>query len=102
MLSARGYIIRQVEASPKLHKPQSPAKIKQMTTQTIVKKLNREIETLQDDVKQVKKVLFSTLYDTEGEYKESFIKKILTRSKRSSPYHFLDKKGFLKHVRSAK
>jgi len=73
-----------------------------MITQAIVKKLNREIETLQDDVKHVKKVLFSTLYDTEGEYKEYFVKKILTRSKKPSPYRFLDKKGFLKHVRSAK
>ena len=73
-----------------------------MTTQTIVKKLNRDVEALQDDVKQVKKVLFSTLYDTEGEYKESFVKKILTRSQKPSPYRFLDKKGFLKHVRSAK
>ena len=73
-----------------------------MTTQTIVKKLNREVEALQDDVAQVKKVLFSTLYDTEGEYKESFVKKILARSKRAAPYRFTTKENFLKHVRSAK
>lgn len=73
-----------------------------MTTQTIVKKLNREVENLQDDIRQVKKVLFSTLYDTEGEYKESFIKKVLARSKEPAKYSLTDKESFLKHVHSAK
>ncbi|MBI3589744.1 MAG: hypothetical protein HY093_05040 [Candidatus Liptonbacteria bacterium] len=73
-----------------------------MTTQTIVKKLNREVESLQSDVRQVKKVLFSTLYDTEGEYKESFIKKVLARSKEPAKYRFTSKAEFLKHVRSSK
>ncbi|MEK7138338.1 MAG: hypothetical protein AAB787_02400 [Patescibacteria group bacterium] len=73
-----------------------------MTTQTIVKKLNREVEDLQNDVRQVKKVLFSTLYDTEGEYKESFVKKVLTRSKESANHRFSSKAEFLKHVRASK
>ena len=73
-----------------------------MTTQTIVKKLNQEVEALRNDVKQVKKVLYSALYDTEGEYKEIFIKKILSRSKKSAPYRFSSKDSFLKHARSSK
>lgn len=73
-----------------------------MTTQTIVKKLNREVENLQNDVRQVKKVLFSALYDTEGEYKESFVKKVLARSKEPAKHRFLTKADFLKHVRSSK
>ena len=73
-----------------------------MTTQTIVKKLNREVENLQNDVRQVKKVLFSALYDTDGEYKESFVKKILARSKEPANYRFTSKSEFLKHVRSSK
>jgi len=73
-----------------------------MTTQTAVKKLNRELATLQDDVKQVKKVLFSSLYDTEGEYRESFVKKALARSKEPAQHQFTGKSEFLKHVRATK
>ncbi len=73
-----------------------------MTPQAVIKKLNQEVETLKNDVKQVKKVLYSALYDTEGEYKETFVKKILSRSKKPAPYRFSSKDSFLKHARSAK
>lgn len=74
-----------------------------MTTQVLIKKLNREVTELKGDVREMKRFLFAPLKDTEGEYKGSFIKKILGRSQSKEPfYKFLDKGSFLMHVRSKK
>ncbi len=74
-----------------------------MSTQILIKKLNREVEGLKDDVREMKKFLFVPLRDSEGDYKESFVKKIFVRSQSRGPFHkFINKESFLNHVRSKK
>ncbi|MFY9462693.1 MAG: hypothetical protein WAP52_00720 [Candidatus Sungiibacteriota bacterium] len=74
-----------------------------MTTATLVKKLNREIGVLQKDIREIKKVVFAPLVDPEGEYRPSFVKKVLERTNERGPlYRFTTKEAFLKHVRSYK
>jgi len=54
-------------------------------------------------VRAIKSFLFTPLKDPEGEYRESFIKKMLSRTQSRGPfYKFTDKESFLKHVRSRK
>ncbi len=74
-----------------------------MSTQILIKKLNQEVEELKDDVHEMKKFLFAPLRDSEGDYKESFVKKMLVRSQGCGPfYKFASKESFLNHVRSKK
>ncbi len=74
-----------------------------MTTELLVKKLNKEVGTLKREVNEMKKFFFAPLKDPEGEYKKSFIKKMLSREASKGPfYRFTDKESFLKHVRSKK
>jgi hypothetical protein len=73
-----------------------------MTTQTLIRKLNKEVSDLQKDMSVVKKMLFAAS-DPEGKYKASFVKKILKRSaSRGLVYRFTTKEAFLHHVRSPK
>jgi len=73
-----------------------------MTTQTLVRKLNKEVFILRKDIEDVKKVLFAASRDPEGEYRPVFIKKMLKRmSSRGPVYRFTTKEAFLRHVRSA-
>lgn len=72
-----------------------------MGTQLLIKKLHREMGALRDDVRTMKRFLLSPLSDAEGEYRESFVKKMLARSQRRGPFHrFTNREAFLKHVRS--
>ncbi len=74
-----------------------------MSIQILIKKLNLEVEGLKDDVREMKKFLFAPLRDSEGDYRESFVKKMLVRSQNhGSFYKFADKESFLNHVRSKK
>jgi len=74
-----------------------------MTTLTLVKKLGGEVEELKSDLRQMKQFLFAPLKDTEGEYKDAFVKKMLNRSQNQAPlYKFTDEASFLNHVRSKK
>ncbi len=74
-----------------------------MSTQILIKKLNLEVEGLKDDVREMKKFLFAPLRDSEGDYRESFVKKMLVRSQNRGPfYKFANKESFLNHVRSKK
>jgi len=70
-----------------------------MSTQLLVKEINKEVEELRSDVKEIKKFLFAPLKDSEGEYKESFVKKMFARVQSHGPlYRFTSKQSFLKHV----
>lgn len=72
-----------------------------MSTQMLVKKLHREMGALRDDVRTMKRFLLSPLRDAEGEYRASFVKKMLARSQGRGPFHrFTTRRAFLKHVRS--
>lgn len=73
-----------------------------MTTQTLVRKLNKEVSTLRKDVEVVKRMLFAGYRDPEGEYRPGFVKKILRREKERPIYRFTTKEAFLKHVRGDK
>lgn len=72
-----------------------------MSTQILIKKLYREMGELKDDVRTMKRFLWSPLRDTEGEYRDSFVKKMLARSQSRGPlYRFTDRASFLMHVRA--
>lgn len=74
-----------------------------MTTQTLVRKLNKEVLTLRKDMEVVKRMLAATYEDPEGEYRTGFVKKMLKRMSSKGPaYRFTTRKAFLRHVRSAK
>ena len=75
-----------------------------MTTQTLIKKLHKEVSTLQKDMQKVKKtLLMMPQRDPEGEYRPAFVKKMLERAQSKGPfYRFTDKESFLKYVRSKK
>ncbi len=74
-----------------------------MTTQLLVEKLNKEVKTLKKDLNEMKKIIFPPLRDEEGEYKESFVKKILSRAGTEGLfYRFTDKESFLRHANSKK
>ena len=69
-----------------------------MTTQTLIKKIDKEVSTLRKDVEAVKGMLLAVYQDPEGEYKKSFVKKMLARAKEKSKYRFTTREAFLKHV----
>ena len=74
-----------------------------MSAQILIKKLNQEVEGLKDDMREIKKFLFAPIRDSEGDYKKSFVKKMLVRSKNLGPfYKFANKESFLNHVQSKK
>lgn len=74
-----------------------------MTTQTLIKKLDKEVSTLRKDMEAVKEMLLATYRDPEGEYRPAFVKKMLKRMASKGPvYSFTTKGEFLRHVRSAK
>ena len=74
-----------------------------MTTSTLVKKLGGDIKELKSDLRQMKQFLFAPLNDAEGEYKDAFVKKMLSRSQNQAPfYRFTDGVSFLNHVGSKK
>lgn len=68
-----------------------------------IEKLNKDVAELKGDMHQMKEFLFTPLKDLEGEYKESFVKKMLMRSLSNGPfYRFSGKESFLSHVRTQK
>lgn len=73
-----------------------------MTTATLVRKLNKQVETLQRDMQTIKKVVFAPISDPEGEYRPAFIKKILAREKEPATYRFTTKKDFLRQLHGRK
>lgn len=73
-----------------------------MTTATLVKKLNKEIGILQKDIQEIKKVVFASVSDPEGEYRPSFIKKTLAREKEPATYRFTTKEDFLRQLHGRK
>ena len=74
-----------------------------MTTETLVKKLEKEVSTLRKELQEIKNMVVTNYRDPEGEYRPAFIKKMLLREKSRGPFYtFTDKQSFLKHVRSGK
>lgn len=74
-----------------------------MTAQALAKKIDREIKELRGDVQEIQQFIFGPHKDTEGEYRESFIRRLFKRSLSSGPfYKFTDRESFLRHVRGKK
>ncbi|MDP3725254.1 MAG: hypothetical protein Q8R20_02150 [Nanoarchaeota archaeon] len=74
-----------------------------MTTETLVRKMGKELSILRNDVEGMKKALFASYSDPEGEYRPAFVKKMLERMASKGPvYRFTTKEEFLRHVRSKK
>lgn len=73
-----------------------------MTTQTLIKKIDREVATLRKDMEVVKRMLAASYRDPEGEYTKSFVKKMLARAKEKPKYRFTTREAFLKHVYGGK
>ena len=50
-----------------------------MSTDVLVKKLNREVGVLREEVNKMQKLLFQVVADTEGEYRPSYKKNAAPR-----------------------
>ena len=73
-----------------------------MTTQVLIKKLNQEIARLKRDVSAIKRVILSSNIDPEGDYRQSFIKRVLEREREETSYRFTTKENFLKQIHEGK
>jgi predicted ThiF/HesA family dinucleotide-utilizing enzyme len=70
-----------------------------MATKT-EEKLFKEIQEIKKETKILKDLIFLLLKDTEGEYKRTFVNRILKKAKAKPQYFFTNKKDFLKQIRS--
>ncbi len=68
-----------------------------MPTQT-AEKIYKEVKELRRETKTLKELVFLVLKDSEGEYKESFIKKIVKKYQNKPQFVFINKKDFLKQI----
>ena len=74
-----------------------------MTTQTAIRKIDKEVSILRKDMETVKRILAASYRDPEGEYKPVFIRKMLKRMASDGfVRRFTTKQEFLRHVRSTK
>ncbi|MGC8982107.1 MAG: hypothetical protein ACP5JU_04135 [Minisyncoccia bacterium] len=63
-----------------------------------LEKIYQEIKSLKKETQALKKLIFLTLKDSEGEYKNSFVKRILTKARSKPKFKFTNKKDFLKQI----
>lgn len=70
-----------------------------MSTQT-AEKIYKEIKKLREETRALKELIFCVLKDIEGEYKNSFVKRILTKARSKPQFIFTGKKNFLKQISS--
>lgn len=61
-------------------------------------KINKEMISLKRQTNILKNLVILSLKDSEGEYKEGFVKKILKKSKKNPEIKFENKKEFLKQI----
>lgn len=70
-----------------------------MSTQT-AEKIYKEVKALRKETEVLKELFFLFLKDPEGEYKDSFIKRILSRASSRPRLDFGNKKDFLNSISS--
>ena len=68
-----------------------------MTTQA-AEKIYKEIKILKEETRTLKELIFLIIKDPEGEYKDSFINRILTKARSKPQIIFTGKKDFLKEI----
>ena len=73
-----------------------------MSTQTLIRKLNKEVIDMRKDLSEMKRVLIAATSDPEGEYKASFAQKIIARTQEKATYRFKGKADFLKQIHDGK
>lgn len=61
-------------------------------------KINKEIADLKKQTNILKNLIIFSFKDAEGEYKESFVKRILKKSKKNPEFKFINKKEFIKQI----
>ena len=67
---------------------------------TVIPKLNNQLENLQREVRSLRSFVIGLAgKDEEGNYKQSFVKKILDLSKEKIDHTFGDKRSFLTHLK---
>ena len=73
-----------------------------MITQALIEKLNTNMESLQKEVQEIKRTLFilASTNDPEGEYKATFVQKMLKRAGSQHTHAFTTGEAFLKRVRT--
>jgi hypothetical protein len=73
-----------------------------MTTQTLVRNLQKEVKTLKKEVARLGAAVFNIPEDDEGEYKPQFIKEVLRAAKQKPKklYEYKKPGDLLKHLRS--
>ena len=66
-----------------------------------IPKLNNQLENLQKELKNLRSFVIGIAgKDKEGQYKPSFIKKILRAGSKEANYVFEDEKSFIGHIRN--
>lgn len=72
-----------------------------MTTQTLVRNLQKEVKTLKREVAFLAATVFSIPEDDEGEYKPQFVKEVLRTAKQKPKkiYEYKNRGDLLKHLR---
>lgn len=68
-----------------------------MTTQT-AEKIYKEVRALKQETRDLRDLVFLVLKDSEGEYRNSFIKRVLKKSHSSHQFTFANKADFLKLI----
>ena len=68
-----------------------------MTTQT-AEKIFKELKALREETNALKELVFLIARDPEGEYRDSFIRRILKKSRSKPRYCFYNQDGFLKQI----
>lgn len=69
-----------------------------MSTDVIVRKLNKEVRELRGEVRHMQDVLVQVMGDNEGEYQRAFVKKVFAREKEKPLFRYATPAAFLKHV----
>ena len=61
-------------------------------------KIYKEVKALRQETNTLKELFFLILKDYEGEYKNSFIKRVLRESNSKPQFIFTNKKKFIKQI----
>lgn len=69
-----------------------------MSIQT-AEKIYKEVKSLKEETKALKELIFLILKDSEGEYKDLFVKRILKKAQSKPNFAFINKQTFLKQIK---
>lgn len=70
-----------------------------MTTQT-AEKIYREVRQLRKETESLRGLVLAILHDPEGDYKPSFIRRVLRNENKRTAFVFRDPRSFLKSLGS--